>query len=53
MLKPTQVGIENLLVKLDPLMKKSKAAKEACTELKYFVRHLKTFGILEKVSPGS
>ena len=40
--------MENALNKLEPLIKKSKNAREAFIELKYLTRHLKTFNILDK-----
>src|SRR5689334_15893233 len=43
-------GVENALAKLEALVKKSKISREAFIELKYLVRHLKTFNILDKVS---
>eukprot|EP01119_Soliformovum_irregulare_P020911 TRINITY_DN6843_c0_g2_i2.p1 TRINITY_DN6843_c0_g2~~TRINITY_DN6843_c0_g2_i2.p1 ORF type:complete len:1469 (-),score=373.99 TRINITY_DN6843_c0_g2_i2:69-4475(-) len=36
------------LAKLEPLLKKNRLAKDSFLELKYFMRHLKTFGIPEK-----
>lgn len=41
-------GIETQLSRIEPLFKKNRTAREAFVELKYFVRHLKTFGILDK-----
>jgi translation initiation factor 2-alpha kinase 4 len=40
--------IETTLNKLEPLIKKSKTAKETFIELKYLARHLKTFNIVDK-----
>jgi hypothetical protein len=45
----TQIkDIESAISRLEPLVKKSKAARESFLELKYLVRHLKTFKIIDK-----
>lgn len=45
----TITDIENQMAKLDLLLKRSKNGREAFLELKYFLRHLKTFNIIDKI----
>jgi len=40
--------MEKILEKLEPLVKKSKIARDACIDLKYLLRHLRTLGLADK-----